>query len=441
MVAAPNDVLLMSLVGKLEDLGLAEILQIVSLSHKSGVLKLNSCGRTGTIFFRDGQVTRATSSAFPEHLGDLLLRSGMIEPDTLRQALLIQQTLSCGRRLGQILAAEFGVERTAIDALVSAQIEQIVYSFFAWGEGGFVFELGEPEVLAATTLDPLQFMLDVGLNPHWLALEGTRLLDEQRQQRAALVDADRQLVNISAQPSTTLSASVAVEPPQSVADHAALVEALSPESGVQGGTSARNRQRFNIGIELFEELGEASGLTPQQTQQSPGLHLLRGMLEELNNPSLGGGIILLILRFASELMNRAVIFLVKEEEIVGLGQFGIELDGASADVSVRNTRIPVGAESLFTATLTSKVPVRMPLADSNPWDAYLCRQLGGRQPQEVFLGPLLSEGRVVAILYGDNLPELKPVGDTEALEIFLSQAGLAMEKALLERRLMNNPKL
>jgi hypothetical protein len=30
---------------------------------------------------------------------------------------------------------------------------------------------------------------------------------------------------------------------------------------------------------------------------------------------------------------------------------------------------------------------------------------------------------------------LKPVGDTDALEIFLSQAGLAMEKALLLRRL------
>jgi hypothetical protein len=41
----------------------------------------------------------------------------------------------------------------------------------------------------------------------------------------------------------------------------------------------------------------------------------------------------------------------------------------------------------------------------------------------------------VAILYGDNLPEKRPIGDTEALEIFLSQAGLAMEKALLERRL------
>jgi hypothetical protein len=41
------------------------------------------------------------------------------------------------------------------------------------------------------------------------------------------------------------------------------------------------------------------------------------------------------------------------------------------------------------------------------------------------------------MLYGDNLPELKPIGDTESLEIFLGQAGIAMEKALLQRRLQD----
>jgi hypothetical protein len=83
------------------------------------------------------------------------------------------------------------------------------------------------------------------------------------------------------------------------------------------------------------------------------------------------------------------------------------------------------------------VPVRLAPANRK-WDDHLFSQLGGRKPKEIFLGPLISEGRVVAILYGDNLPEQKPVGDTEALEIFLSQAGMAMEKALLERRLMSN---
>ena len=50
---------------------------------------------------------------------------------------------------------------------------------------------------------------------------------------------------------------------------------------------------YNIGAELLKEMGEvAVGASSQSPQQSPGLHLLRGMLQELNNPSLGGGIIL-----------------------------------------------------------------------------------------------------------------------------------------------------
>jgi hypothetical protein len=161
------------------------------------------------------------------------------------------------------------------------------------------------------------------------------------------------------------------------------------------------------------------------------------MLQELNNPSLGGGIILLILRFASELMNRAVILLVKEEEIVGLGQFGIEINGESADVRVRNTRIPKDEDHVFSEALSSFAPYHME-PEKTEWNQYFFNQLGDKNPAEVFVGPLISEGRVVAVLYGDNYDEDKPIGDTESLEIFLSQAGLAMEKALLERRMMSN---
>jgi hypothetical protein len=51
---------------------------------------------------------------------------------------------------------------------------------------------------------------------------------------------------------------------------------------------------------------------------------------------------------------------------------------------------------------------------------------------------LVSEGEVFAILYGDN-PDSSSMGDTDSLEIFLSQAGVAMEKALLTERLKNRP--
>jgi len=49
--------------------------------------------------------------------------------------------------------------------------------------------------------------------------------------------------------------------------------------------------------------------------------------------------------------------------------------------------------------------------------------------------PLLSGDEVFGILYGDNAPSGRPTGDLKALEIFLSQAGIALQNALLRRRL------
>ena len=39
------------------------------------------------------------------------------------------------------------------------------------------------------------------------------------------------------------------------------------------------------------------------------------------------------------------------------------------------------------------------------------------------------------MLYCDNTPAGEPIAETEGLEIFIIQAGLAFEKSLLQRRL------
>jgi len=562
----------MSLVGNLEDLGLGDILQIVSLSRKSGVLALNSRHREGKIVFSNGQVIRAVSSVYRENLGHLLLRKALVDLGVLKKALLVQRSSSKPPRLGSILVDQFGVSSDAIEAAVKEHVEKIVYSFFGWTEGTFAFELGEPDEMAATHFDPLQFMLDQGLNPQWLAMEGSRILDEKRHRGETIedepiepaVDLDSLLEECAAEVPDTVLETEEVEPelvPEPVdytdlrhvllvdddpltcqglreelvglgyqvetydggrefldrveqlvasgESPALLIDLIMPRmdgSGILGGLEllerlsrhfpqlkvqiltdhpnqdaekkvrdlgfpailakpkkdalrqdvgreqlkelARSISRgihpahtadtasglHHFGRELLQEMGESEDERSLKGPESPGLHLLKGMLQELNNPSLGGGIILLVLRFASELMNRAVIFLAKEREIVGLGQFGIEQGAKQADARVRRMRIPRSVESVLNQALSSRSPSRANLGTCE-WDRYLQEQLGGGLPQEVFLGPILSEGHVVALLYGDNLPEQKPIGDTESLEIFLSQAGLAMEKALLERRL------
>jgi len=171
----------MSLVGNLEDLGLGEILQIVSLSRKTGVLTINSGGREATVSFRMGQVVMATSTVSQQSLGEVLIQKGEIDLAVLRNALSYQQEHGFSERLGVILVKQFGISSELIEEVVREQIENIVFSVFTWIEGSFRFEvLADIETVDGIKLDPMQFMLDQGLNPQFLAMEGTRILDELR---------------------------------------------------------------------------------------------------------------------------------------------------------------------------------------------------------------------------------------------------------------------
>lgn len=169
-------------------------------------------------------------------------------------------------------------------------------------------------------------------------------------------------------------------------------------------------------------------------QSSRGLGMLRAMISELTSPEAHGQITLLILRFAAEMMRRAVLFLVKDEEVVGLGQFGIELDAENADRVVPGIRVPRDEPSTFAEVLARRAAYKGPLGQA-PWDARVTAALGGHRPAEIFCAPITSGTRIAALLYADNAPDDTPIGDTEALEIFLHQAGLQMERALLERKI------
>ena len=158
------------------------------------------------------------------------------------------------------------------------------------------------------------------------------------------------------------------------------------------------------------------------------------MFDELRFPTATAEVTLLILRSASEVVNRAVLFMVKKDEVRGLGQFGIELRGKSPDQVVRNIRIPLNKPSLFLTAIETRRSYLGRL-ESNECNTYLATELGGEMPETVLAIPLIVDGKVALIVYGDNLPEGKPLRGTDVLEIFMNQAGMALEKALLEKRL------
>jgi|GEM_PF-326236 len=661
----------MSLVGNLEDLGLGDILQIVSLSRKSGVLSLAWGEIEGKILFRDGQVVVAVCSNVNPSLGELLVKKGAISSEKAEQIDKAVSSLPDADHVKEALENDMGVPRQQLDDAIREEVEAAVFNFFGWPEGTFNFELQEIESELAGLPSPKHaFVMDPGLSPQYLAMEGTRLQDEKRREFAespvgppikgkekpapapapedveipkpeaalphdqtvspstsaphnpappnnppktadveedfssvaeALAYYESQSASSSTMPAPenleqneaggqeqeepeesfkSIDTGEDAEEPERPApapeapagpekaphmvivdDDPFLIESLQhhlsgkgyqvrgfdkassalkyvqqtvdmgikPEAVVadlimpdQEGSStlgglevlekirgispslpvylmtdyenapARERAyelgaRFfftkpkssqldedynspelvnfvqvlesavlsekgpekteeseeeadgdlvNLGDELRREFGEEVHPIDEEGDVVPsrGLHMLKSMISELNDPSSSGQITLLILRFASELMNRSVIFLVAKNTLAGLGQFGLDIPDVDPQKHVRQIRIPLNQPSIFREAIQKRLPLKKPLK-SNKWNDYLVETLGGQRPSEVFVAPIIAGGKIAALIYGDNVPDDKEIGDTESLEIFLAQAGLAMEKALLEMRL------
>ncbi len=352
----------MSLKGRLEDLNICSILQLISLGKKSGTLKLENMGDQGSVNFHDGQVVRANSSRFPQGLGALLRERELVSPQQVEDALKFQRRLRKHQPLGPIVSYLYKLASQDIEKVVGEQIERIVVDFCDWKEGRFTFSIEPVATYGSAQLNPLDLILEKGLSPQRLAVK-IQLLETANQ------------------------------------------------------TTPLNNE------DLEAKLREL-----QQRQDRGRINLLRGMLAELQNPDLGGGIILLILRYASELMRRAIVLDVRGIRLVGLGQFGLSSKEGGADQLVRQLDLEVDGDSLFAQAIREQRILRAAL--NNTACEQRLRSLLGQIPDDVMVAPLTSGGRVVALLYGDGFHEAEPGLALDAFSVFLSQAGISMEQLL-----------
>ncbi|MEN8158634.1 MAG: DUF4388 domain-containing protein [Myxococcota bacterium] len=160
----------MSLVGSLEDLGLGDILQIVHLAAKSGVLRLRNEAGEGQIVFQRGMIREAYVKGGPTDLRELLASRRAVPGKVLERAWL--EAHHGGRSLAELLVERELVSADAIDVLRREQIESAVLTMFGWPSGEFSFEMRDVADEGA------ELVLEDGMNPQFLALEGTRRADE-----------------------------------------------------------------------------------------------------------------------------------------------------------------------------------------------------------------------------------------------------------------------
>lgn len=387
----------MSLEGRLEDLGLPDIFQILNLSKRSGVLTLIKKDGMGRVVFNQGNVVYASSDN-KSRFGYALLQRDLITRADLERVLAIQKARTVKKPIGTILVETGVMSREQLETELRSYIVDVVRDLMTWTSGNFQFTLGkfaEEGVLMCS-----------GISAEFLLLEGARLDDEG--------DGD---------------GSVFEDHQDSVPIHGELDESTPMTHPV----SLPEEPESLAGLVAGDELGQAV-LGDDARVSRHDLELLPAMIEDLSRAVSGHDVILLMLRFAGELMNRSVIFLVRGDTVTGWGQLGVESTEGSADEIVRSIAVDLSKPSSFRDVAESRTSLKgkWPELAGN---RSVVERLGGQWPSDSFLAPVVGAERVVAFLYGDNLPNGDPIGETEGLEAFLRVAAVALGKTLLQQQL------
>jgi CheY-like chemotaxis protein len=174
---------------------------------------------------------------------------------------------------------------------------------------------------------------------------------------------------------------------------------------------------------------------PLLDDESPAvLDYLSSMSEQLTNPSGPVDISATVLEGAARFLERGILFLLKDDVASALHGFGPGAPGAPGGSGPEPLVVELKQVEPFAQVVRDRTALRL----SEPFESLetpLYRRIGRGSAGECLLVPLINNRRVLAILFGDNASSGRPLGKLRALELFIAQAGMALENAFLHRKL------
>ena len=132
----------MSFQGRVEDVAIADVMQLIRLGGHSGTLSIHAGEQEGLIGFERGRLVSAWSPR-SLRLGEMLLAAGAIDDPTLQRALEAQETERPRRAIGQILVRQGATTPEVIRQVIGQEIERVVKEVMAWPMGTFDFALDD----------------------------------------------------------------------------------------------------------------------------------------------------------------------------------------------------------------------------------------------------------------------------------------------------------
>jgi CheY-like chemotaxis protein len=177
-----------------------------------------------------------------------------------------------------------------------------------------------------------------------------------------------------------------------------------------------------------------------EREEAPGesrsFDLLRRRLVELRQGGDANEIATLVMKVARESFERAILFVVKNDEARGLGGFGLAPREETLNILARQIAIPLGEPSVFRDVARSlRTFAGPPPADR--WLGHLMGRIGRFQSRGIAVLPLAAHRETIALVFGDNPETGREPAGLEAFEVLVQQAGIALENVFLHRKLQS----
>jgi CheY-like chemotaxis protein len=291
----------MSLLGRLEDLSLTDIVQIVYLSRRTGVLEIiNSTGRH-TVMFRGGLVVNAASPEHPD-LGSFLAAADLIKPDIAR---ILRSMEEQGIAQG-VAALEMNVlSKDDLANAIRQRILTVVTPLLSSKEGEFNFILSDSMNTLDIEYEPDALFKEGGFPPNKIigSADGEKLkplkgLEESLKVGKALLRGSAPAETTPASLNLGLGSQPVVPPPPAPARlpgtaPTATDNVLPFPSAPERDRTPTLEQRFDIPaarpFETVDELPETTAAPPRREPQSPppagsGQFKVAGGLFEIETP-------------------------------------------------------------------------------------------------------------------------------------------------------------
>ena len=126
--------------GNVKEFGLADVIQFIAASQKTGVLLLDHHTDTASIAFAQGDITAAVygRQGKQDQLQDYLFRSKKLSPETIQKLTRIQQDTNLA--IDEVMIKERIMTEEELLGVITFKIQEVIDDVFTWSDAHYKFD-------------------------------------------------------------------------------------------------------------------------------------------------------------------------------------------------------------------------------------------------------------------------------------------------------------